>query len=545
MKRLFRKLLLLCFISFHLGAQTWVRKHDYPSPVRTNAISFTIGNFGYYGSGMRGSAASDSTDMMKYDVLTDTWAPISPLPQRLLSAASFSIGQYGYVGIGYAINELPSGFGYDNVGTSSLFYRYDPMSNSWSTVAGFPLSSIFNPSTFVLNGLGYVAGGLDSGRLLPQNLLYSYNPINNNWAQLDSLPLHIQGASGFSYNGFGYTADGGTSGDTLSKGVFKYNASSNSWDTLSSFPGNSAGGRYCNFVLDTAIYFCNDNSQFWKYSPATDTWQRLPDTPFKYAGATFILHGIPVVIGEGTHEVWQLCPPLHVSAGSEISICKGTTTTLLASGGVNYSWSPSAGLTNPNSYNPGAAPSDTTMYVVTVTDSVGCIGRDSVRVDVKIVPVQPLISANGAILTSSDTLGNQWYLNGTAIAGATNQIDTATTTGSYTVCTSSPGCSICSAPMNFTITGIPFLDLVAEIEVYPNPATSEFVLSIRGKPQQDVSVELFAVTGKKVKTIFEGDLLGGIHDQIRVDMNELPSGSYLIRVSGKNRTIQKMVIIEK
>ncbi len=60
----------------------------------------------------------------------------------------------------------------------------------------------------------------------------------------------------------------------------------------------------------------------------------------------------------------------------------------------------------------------------------------------------PIITQNGAILTSSATTGNQWYLNGNIISGATNQTYTTTQPGSYTVVVTDNGCtSATSAPV--------------------------------------------------------------------------------------------------
>ena len=48
------------------------------------------------------------------------------------------------------------------------------------------------------------------------------------------------------------------------------------------------------------------------------------------------------------------------------SICSGMSTQLTASGGYGYSWSPSAGLSNPNISNPMATPAVTTTYTVII-----------------------------------------------------------------------------------------------------------------------------------------------------------------------------------
>src|SRR5205085_2875556 len=57
--------------------------------------------------------------------------------------------------------------------------------------------------------------------------------------------------------------------------------------------------------------------------------------------------------------------------------------------------------------------------------------------------------------TSSSASGNQWYLNGNPIGGATNQTYVATAQGSYTVTATANGCtSVPSAPTTVTVTTI-------------------------------------------------------------------------------------------
>jgi gliding motility-associated-like protein len=48
-------------------------------------------------------------------------------------------------------------------------------------------------------------------------------------------------------------------------------------------------------------------------------------------------------------------------------ICEGAVTTITASGGTSYSWTPSTGLSNPSISNPAASPTTTTIYTVTIT----------------------------------------------------------------------------------------------------------------------------------------------------------------------------------
>lgn len=85
-------------------------------------------------------------------------------------------------------------------------------------------------------------------------------------------------------------------------------------------------------------------------------------------------------------------PPVQAAAGNDTAICAGASVRLNASGGLLYSWSPAGGLSNPGVQNPVATPTDTTAYVVRVTNAAGCIGTDTVVISV--LP-PPAVDAGG------------------------------------------------------------------------------------------------------------------------------------------------------
>ncbi|GIV34383.1 MAG: hypothetical protein KatS3mg031_1918 [Chitinophagales bacterium] len=80
--------------------------------------------------------------------------------------------------------------------------------------------------------------------------------------------------------------------------------------------------------------------------------------------------------------------PLPVAfAGPDTAVCRGTPLLLSGSGGISYQWSPVSGLDNPNIATPTATPSDTTEYILTVTDLHGCQSQDTVVINILEVPV--------------------------------------------------------------------------------------------------------------------------------------------------------------
>ena len=111
------------------------------------------------------------------------------------------------------------------------------------------------------------------------------------------------------------------------------------------------------------------------------------------------------------------------------------------------------------------------VYKVTFQSTAGCPSPESdpVTVTVNPIPATPTVSAGGpttftqggsVTLTSSSATGNQWFLNGSLISGATNQTYSAASTGSYTVTTTANGCSSAASsdiavlvlPLNMLVT---------------------------------------------------------------------------------------------
>jgi len=78
-------------------------------------------------------------------------------------------------------------------------------------------------------------------------------------------------------------------------------------------------------------------------------------------------------------------PLPEADAGPDQIVCEGQTTQLEGSGGVDYSWSPTTGLSDPLIDSPIATPELPTEYVLTVTDANSCVNTDTVFVDVFLV----------------------------------------------------------------------------------------------------------------------------------------------------------------
>ena len=113
----------------------------------------------------------------------------------------------------------------------------------------------------------------------------------------------------------------------------------------------------------------------------------------------------------------------------------------------------------------------------------------------------PSITANGNVLTSSSATGNQWYLDGVLIPGATAQHLTASNSGTYTVIVTQNNCtSPVSNSVTVSITALPVINpLSKEVFVYPNPIfTGDLFVNI--KSRNTFILRLLAVDGETIET---------------------------------------------
>lgn len=110
----------------------------------------------------------------------------------------------------------------------------------------------------------------------------------------------------------------------------------------------------------------------------------------------------------------------EIKAGYDTTINEGDSaklyTTTDATWNVSYNWQPATGLSCANCPNPTASPTETTVYKVTVSDSLGCPNTDSVTVTV----IQKLVIPN-VITPNGDGVNDKFEIKGLT-EGATLQI---------------------------------------------------------------------------------------------------------------------------
>jgi hypothetical protein len=163
-----------------------------------------------------------------------------------------------------------------------------------------------------------------------------------------------------------------------------------------------------------------------------------------------------------------------ITPGGPTTFCTGGSVTLTSSAASGNQWflngNPIGGATN-TTFNATASGS----YTVKTTDVNSCTSAASAAtvVTVNPIPATPTITGNSSFctggnttLTSSSASGNQWFLNGNPIGGATNQTFVATAAGSYTVTVTASGCtSAASAAKVVTVNPNPNATITAPASV--------------------------------------------------------------------------------
>ena len=158
-------------------------------------------------------------------------------------------------------------------------------------------------------------------------------------------------------------------------------------------------------------------------------------------------------------------PTLTVTPSPSV-ICSGNTSVLTANGASNYTWSPSATLSSANGAVVNANPNTTTVYNITGTSPLGCLGSTTTTVSVIPKPSLNVISSPGVICAnSSSTL---------SASGATNY----TWSPSANLSNVNSNTTVATPPLTTTFTIIgsngiaPFVCIdtkTVQVTVIPNP----------------------------------------------------------------------------
>ncbi|MEI6764416.1 MAG: M4 family metallopeptidase [Bacteroidota bacterium] len=233
-----------------------------------------------------------------------------------------------------------------------------------------------------------------------------------------------------------------------------------------------------------------------------------------------------------------------LAPAGQVSLCAGDSVTLFANtgNGYTYEWL--------NDGNPiaGEISSSLTVstpgnYSVIVTSNCGTATSPATLVNVWPAPAVPVITQSNDTLFSDIPTGNQWYLNGTLIPGATGAFYIAVANGDYYVInTDQNGCiADTSNLLNVTVTGIGEQAAAAGVSFFPNPSKGIVSYIINSKDGNTSVICLTDVTGRVV--LSESISLHTGINYGNIDLSNFARGIYFIRIANNtNFTTQKLVL---
>lgn len=172
-----------------------------------------------------------------------------------------------------------------------------------------------------------------------------------------------------------------------------------------------------------------------------------------------------------------------------------------------------------------------------------CYGQPSPAFAVNVfpTPATPVISQHDDTLISSAIAGNQWYLDGVEIPGATGQQHVVVYTGTYSVVVTLNGCSSLVSN-SILVLPVSIKDLAVEsLGIHPNPNNGQFTIKAESVPKSEYTFEIYNSIGKIIWKQ-ENIRIDGSFSTF-VDLKNSPSGSYLVVMrNGDNSISRKMVI---
>ncbi len=261
----------------------WVNLSDFEGVTRGDAVSFSIGDYGYVGTGYDGTTRLK--DFWRYDSQTNYWTQIAEFPGDARNAAvGFSAAGKGYVGTGYNNDRV----------RLNDFWEYDPTLDKWTRKADFAGTARYGAVAFSINNIGYIGSGYDGNYLKD---FWAYDPASDTWEQKVSIVgSKRMDAVAFVINNKGYVVTGINNGAYVND-MLEYDPATGLWTEkrkISDVSDETYDDDYtiirsnaASMVIGNKAYVTTGTSgslknDVWEYDVLTDTW----DTKTSFEGTS-------------------------------------------------------------------------------------------------------------------------------------------------------------------------------------------------------------------------------------------------------------------
>ena len=233
--------------------------------------------------------------------------------------------------------------------------------------------------------------------------------------------------------------------------------------------------------------------------------------------------------------ITQITPPMITSNGS-LKFCDGGSVSLAVPLGYNsFMWNNGSGFSQITATISGD-------YYALVMNADGCAtSSDTVTVKVFATPPTPSISytANDTLMTSSEPIGNQWYLNGNMIPGETGQTLRPINLGNYSVrIIDTNDCEGDMSAQQFYNSIGTEENLVDQIALYPNPTQGRVTLELN-----QLEVARLRVMDATGRTVVYREGCTGVCE---LNLSQAGAGLYqIIMITTDGKQVIRPIVVSK
>ncbi|MFT6176917.1 MAG: hypothetical protein ACJAUF_000828, partial [Bacteroidia bacterium] len=213
---------------------------------------------------------------------------------------------------------------------------------------------------------------------------------------------------------------------------------------------------------------------------------------------------------------------------TNMSLCQNDAQIDLSRGYTNLTFTGQGIEPDEITFNPIEASSGNYLITRIFIDSMGCISKDSIKIEVRSISNVPIIDrvASDKIITSLEYNTYQWYRNGTALEGKTEQLLRVYELGIYSVVVgNTEKCFTNSEGYGF---GIPVneeqITNQGTVKVYPNPTEGLIFIEMS---DGDLIHNLSITNGLGVEVLTQV----AYTSVARMDMSSLSPGTYFLQIT--------------
>ncbi|HMO31402.1 MAG TPA: kelch repeat-containing protein [Lacibacter sp.] len=222
-------------------------------------------------------------------------------------------------------------------------------------------------------------------------------------------------------------------------------------------------------------------------------------------------------------------PPAPTGTAAQ-SFCSPATVAQLLAAGTDIRW-----YAEPSGGTPLAVGTSllngTTYHASQRAGTCESASRLAVTVTVRPSPPRPLITVNGFDLISSSASGNQWFLNGLPLTGATDSIYRPKQSGTYSLQVTLNGCASPPADgVNYVLNRS-----LGFVRLAPNPVQEQLVVTWMLPDDRVLNARIVGSGGQVLRSY------SNLRSGDRLPVGDLPPGPYWLHLLGADGSTRKVL----